>query len=186
MSDMCATCHGRDMVNAGGFSFDLRKFPKDDVSPLPQFRAQRQEPGDAGLARQANRRGCGRPVGVCAQRRIARQPVGRIPHLPHGLADRAAPPPSPIPPACTQGQEEAQSATMPASRVTFPPFRGFAADELGEAVGRRPAGNGAEIGEARDHVRSLENLAHLADKAGRGSPPACRAALAGRTRSFTS
>ena len=30
--DMCATCHGRDMVNAGTFSFDLRKFPKDDFS----------------------------------------------------------------------------------------------------------------------------------------------------------
>ena len=28
--DLCATCHGRDMVNAGTFSFDLRRFPKDD------------------------------------------------------------------------------------------------------------------------------------------------------------
>jgi mono/diheme cytochrome c family protein len=27
--DLCATCHGRDMVNTGTLSFDLRKFPKD-------------------------------------------------------------------------------------------------------------------------------------------------------------
>jgi mono/diheme cytochrome c family protein len=31
-SDLCAACHGRDMVNAGTFSFDLRKFPKDDFA----------------------------------------------------------------------------------------------------------------------------------------------------------
>ena len=29
-ADMCATCHGRDMVNPGLLSFDLRKFPPDD------------------------------------------------------------------------------------------------------------------------------------------------------------
>jgi mono/diheme cytochrome c family protein len=29
--DFCATCHGRDMVNPGLVSFDLRKFPKDDL-----------------------------------------------------------------------------------------------------------------------------------------------------------
>ena len=29
-ADMCAVCHGRDMVNSGALSFDLRKFPKDD------------------------------------------------------------------------------------------------------------------------------------------------------------
>ena len=27
--ELCATCHGRDMVNPGGVSFDLRRFPKD-------------------------------------------------------------------------------------------------------------------------------------------------------------
>jgi mono/diheme cytochrome c family protein len=30
--DLCSTCHGRDMVNTGTLSFDLRKFPKDDFA----------------------------------------------------------------------------------------------------------------------------------------------------------
>jgi len=30
--DFCMTCHGRDMVNPGGVTFDLRKFPKDDFA----------------------------------------------------------------------------------------------------------------------------------------------------------
>jgi mono/diheme cytochrome c family protein len=28
--EICATCHGRDMVSAGTVTFDLRQFPKDD------------------------------------------------------------------------------------------------------------------------------------------------------------
>ncbi len=28
-NDMCATCHGKDMMNPG-LAFDLRKFPQDD------------------------------------------------------------------------------------------------------------------------------------------------------------
>ena len=32
LTDRSAACHGRDMVNAGTFSFDLRQFPKDDFS----------------------------------------------------------------------------------------------------------------------------------------------------------
>src|SRR5262249_7051140 len=30
--DNCAMCHGRNMVNPGTLSFDLRKFPKDDLA----------------------------------------------------------------------------------------------------------------------------------------------------------
>ena len=29
-ADICAVCHGRDMINTGALSFDLRAFPKDD------------------------------------------------------------------------------------------------------------------------------------------------------------
>jgi mono/diheme cytochrome c family protein len=28
-NDVCAPCHGRDMVNTSTLTFDLRKFPKD-------------------------------------------------------------------------------------------------------------------------------------------------------------
>jgi mono/diheme cytochrome c family protein len=28
--EFCAMCHGRDLVNSGGFAFDLRTFPKAD------------------------------------------------------------------------------------------------------------------------------------------------------------
>jgi len=34
--DNCETCHGRDMVNPGLVTFDLRKFPRDDPA---RFRA---------------------------------------------------------------------------------------------------------------------------------------------------
>ena len=30
--DLCAPCHGRDMVAPGAVVFDLRKFPKDDAA----------------------------------------------------------------------------------------------------------------------------------------------------------
>jgi mono/diheme cytochrome c family protein len=30
--DLCAPCHGRDMVSPGLVVFDLRKFPKDDAA----------------------------------------------------------------------------------------------------------------------------------------------------------
>lgn len=33
--EFCAMCHGRDLVNSGGFAFDLRTFPKADFD---QFR----------------------------------------------------------------------------------------------------------------------------------------------------
>ena len=29
--EFCASCHGRDMVNPGAVTFDLRKFPRDDL-----------------------------------------------------------------------------------------------------------------------------------------------------------
>jgi mono/diheme cytochrome c family protein len=28
--DYCVSCHGRDLINPGGVTFDLRKFPRDD------------------------------------------------------------------------------------------------------------------------------------------------------------
>jgi mono/diheme cytochrome c family protein len=30
--DFCAMCHGRNMMNTGGFAFDLRQFPKNDFA----------------------------------------------------------------------------------------------------------------------------------------------------------
>jgi cytochrome c55X len=30
--ELCLSCHGRDMVNPGGVTFDLRTFPKDDFA----------------------------------------------------------------------------------------------------------------------------------------------------------
>ena len=30
--ELCASCHGRDLVAGGGITFDLRQFPKDDFA----------------------------------------------------------------------------------------------------------------------------------------------------------
>jgi len=30
--EFCVTCHGKNLVNPGGVTFDLRKFPKDDFA----------------------------------------------------------------------------------------------------------------------------------------------------------
>jgi mono/diheme cytochrome c family protein len=30
-NELCAACHGRDMVIAGGLAFDLRRFPAEDL-----------------------------------------------------------------------------------------------------------------------------------------------------------
>ncbi len=30
--ELCAACHGRDLVAGGGITFDLRQFPKDDFA----------------------------------------------------------------------------------------------------------------------------------------------------------
>jgi len=49
--DFCVTCHGRDMVNPGVVTFDLRKF-----RALPQRRPRWQTACHAALARQDQRR----------------------------------------------------------------------------------------------------------------------------------
>ena len=72
--DICATCHGRDMVNAGGVFLRPAQVPQGRFRTLPQFRAQRQEPGHAGLARQDHRRRLCRAVGLCQERRLAQHP----------------------------------------------------------------------------------------------------------------
>ena len=42
--EFCAMCHGRDLVNSGGFAFDLRTFPKADfdrfMAENPDARAE--------------------------------------------------------------------------------------------------------------------------------------------------
>ena len=30
--EFCVTCHGKNLVNPGGVTFDLRKFPRDDFA----------------------------------------------------------------------------------------------------------------------------------------------------------
>src|SRR5258708_36949363 len=35
-ADACATCDGRDMVNAGGVAFDLAQFPNEEFSRVAQ------------------------------------------------------------------------------------------------------------------------------------------------------
>jgi hypothetical protein len=65
--DLCSSCHGRDMINAGTLSFDLRKFPKDDFA---RFRTSvlngRALPCRPGPARSATRtwRTCGPTCGA--------------------------------------------------------------------------------------------------------------------------
>jgi len=43
--ELCAACHGRDMVSAGTVTFDLRKFPKDDVARFRKAVLEGKPPG---------------------------------------------------------------------------------------------------------------------------------------------
>jgi len=54
--DFCVTCHGRDMVNPGGVTIDLRKFSQGRLRALPQCGARWQAARHAALARQDQRR----------------------------------------------------------------------------------------------------------------------------------
>jgi len=75
-ADMCATCHGRDMVNAGTISVDLRKFPKDDPArfrnavldgknSMPAWRDKLSEEDIAALWAYVRSGGCGAPSSPC-------------------------------------------------------------------------------------------------------------------------
>jgi len=45
-NEMCATCHGRDMIIVGGLAFDLRKFP---AAEFERFRRAVMEGKGAGM-----------------------------------------------------------------------------------------------------------------------------------------
>jgi mono/diheme cytochrome c family protein len=43
--ELCATCHGRDMVNPGGVTFDLRKFPREEFDRFRKAVLDGKAPG---------------------------------------------------------------------------------------------------------------------------------------------
>jgi cytochrome c55X len=43
--EFCGSCHGRDMVNPGGITFDLRKFPKEDFERFRNVVLDGKPPG---------------------------------------------------------------------------------------------------------------------------------------------
>jgi cytochrome c5 len=43
--EFCGSCHGRDMINPGGVTFDLRKFPKDDFERFRNIVLNGKPPG---------------------------------------------------------------------------------------------------------------------------------------------
>ena len=52
--EFCVTCHGKDMVNPGGVTFDLRKFPKDDFARFQASVLNGKGQGMPPLARQGH------------------------------------------------------------------------------------------------------------------------------------
>ncbi len=43
--ELCGSCHGRDMVNPGGITFDLRKLPKEDFERFRNVVLDGKPPG---------------------------------------------------------------------------------------------------------------------------------------------